>query len=302
MRSGAFSDAADVESCPVANRDWATDPTSLTVPPYAGPNQPRIFFGPDIPPELLAWAAGLGYTIYAVEVWYYDATTYQWNALVNNGVGVTSKISGTYSTLGGVIEIGSIALVAGLPLIGHGSATASMIEFWQKTTINFQSGNTFNIDSGCAWNVDGKSAGRGNVFNYYNAGASGAIGVAETVAFNAGYGATYKSGRSFKGYVAGQIQQSAAANNFIIRVRLNNIAGTAICATRETTNAVTTIWKGFEFEFNVGGADVAATDMVVTLQSSAGTTTINGTATAALKLKVEDQGAASDFSTMPLTI
>lgn len=40
-----------------SNRDWGVDAQSLTLPPFAGPNDPAIVVGPDIPPEIVAFYA-----------------------------------------------------------------------------------------------------------------------------------------------------------------------------------------------------------------------------------------------------
>lgn len=45
-----------------SNRDWGVDSQTITAPPFAGPGDPAISFGPDIPAEIIAYYAALNAT------------------------------------------------------------------------------------------------------------------------------------------------------------------------------------------------------------------------------------------------
>jgi hypothetical protein len=84
--------------------DWGVDSATQTLPPGAGPTDPRVVIGPDIPPELAAYVAGLpggGSCVFAF-LYYLDGTNYRWEALCEFGPTVLNVLRG--ATLNGTIE------------------------------------------------------------------------------------------------------------------------------------------------------------------------------------------------------
>lgn len=103
-------------------QDWHTPETSLTLPPFAGPGQARIFIGPDIPPPLLGYAftdrAGYTGTYSSVIIFYNTDTTppvdetWSYIGVVDNGFGVFSAVHFGHVQNGAVREIS-----AGVPMV-----------------------------------------------------------------------------------------------------------------------------------------------------------------------------------------
>lgn len=79
--------------------DNAAGLRQLILPAGAQPGTPRILLGPDIPAELVAWAASKGpgvlITFYAVEIFYLDATQYEFHAIGKFDT-LTCYFEGTY--------------------------------------------------------------------------------------------------------------------------------------------------------------------------------------------------------------
>lgn len=82
---------------------WSNDqPRDLVLPPGGNPNLPHRVIGPDVPAVLTAFSPD--YTWLFVDLWYYDATSFYFEALATNSFfgGLAEWIAGTYDPTNGV--------------------------------------------------------------------------------------------------------------------------------------------------------------------------------------------------------
>lgn len=64
------------------NTDWGVPGNNITQPPFAGPNEPAIVIGPDVPAELVAYYAPGGREVTSAIIFRRDADDYLWMANV----------------------------------------------------------------------------------------------------------------------------------------------------------------------------------------------------------------------------
>jgi hypothetical protein len=81
---------------------WSNDqPTSLTIPPGAGPSEARIVIGSSVPAELTAFYAAVGLTITSAILFYQDADNYQYMLVCPNygtTLGTRGPVNGVQET------------------------------------------------------------------------------------------------------------------------------------------------------------------------------------------------------------
>lgn len=115
--------------------DWDVDPSSLSLPPFAGPNDPSIFLGPDVPLRVQQaindYAGGAGIlTAVAVVLYKRSDTLYWFDALVTGtfasqlDVGVMRGIID--STLDAITEVHRWRNITGLGSVELGNGGAAV--------------------------------------------------------------------------------------------------------------------------------------------------------------------------------
>ena len=274
---------------------------TLTLPAGAPPASPRIVIGPDIPPELVAWGATHTVTFYAVELFYFDATTYFWRAVASFS-GQTMISEGTYDTTNGVyVTSRTLITGAGFPNVETRIGSSFLNTFLysvelQQTYFEVTSDSTLAVDSGAAFTIDGRSAGRGLISFVAAQSDSAAIG-AETAALTDGTSRTFKNGRAFVATYGARFAGSVA-NTIVTRFRKNTAAGTEFLAFSHPLTTADQWFSGENIFVNSSGSDVSFAPCF-TIAATAGTATMRGATTIPRSIRIYDIGAAADYSNVP---
>ena len=249
---------------------------SLTLPNNAGPNDPAIVIGPDIPPELQAFYTGVGISLIAALIFRTDANEYDYIALGDEG-GIPHLLTGT-------CDAGTIFHITDQVTAGIGVLSVGTISPFAA----FQLGGTFNID--------GVAQGRGLKTQVRSAASSAAVG-AETVVLTTSV-ATFKANRVYRATWRGLLTASAAQTT-TARIRKTNVAGQNLGGDWQQTVVAGALSgaRTDETYFRVGGADVVAA-ICLTLQASAGTITQTASATNVRYLTVSDVADPSTYGSI----
>jgi hypothetical protein len=293
------------------------DPDTLVLPPGAGPDDPQLRIGD--PPALLAQyyaTTALSKAILTgALIFQFDANRYWYLAggttpITHAPVMVVGEVSGTtladirelyYSVRSGANVVQIYGANGGSDsTLSIGSGTAATIGELVIQPFSFMQLygqlQMFGADGGLG-NNHSRSVGRGNVFNFITSGSSPVIGTTETVAFNTGQGAVFNPNRVYKLEFTANFLPSAATNAVIVRVRLNTSTGTQILTVRFYPGIATTIPQSTFLYFGCSTpAGITATNVYITMDSSAGTMQISGTANAPCILAFDDIGSLNDYT------
>lgn len=261
----------------------------LVIPAGAGPNSPAIIIGPTVPAEVAAWAAFWGpatVTIDEAIVFRRSATSYVWEA-IGTFSGVPARMRGTYDPANGVI------LTQRTVITGAGVISERFGSGLNPITIQVDMTNAdFTIAS--------VSQGRGQTGWASSVVASAAV-AGETVVLTSNV-AAFQAGRAYSAEFVGETGGSVASNTALYLFRRNGVAGTilrnAMGYTMSATVGVTLSCAARAVFANYTAVGVVDT-VVLTLQSSAGTVTMDGQATRPRHFEVRDIGAAVDYPNVP---
>lgn len=288
-----------------SNRDWGVQSSSLTLPPFAGPNDPRIFIGPDIPPELVLWGSTHATTFLAVEIYYYDATHYYFQGIGTFG-GTTTYFEGTYDPLNTVYITNRIILSGGVGLgsveqrIGSNSLnTFALAINYQQANLSIDSASQLSITG--AFRIDTRSAGRGILFFSSNSLATAAIGAAETVVGSLPGSYTLKANRAIEFGYCGFFGTSVLNTPFQVLLRANTLVGANYLFSRKMSSVAGNAFRYHDaVVMNVGGAAIGLTDFVMTLSVTAGTVTGAASTVGPRQWWIRDVGADVDYPGAPV--
>lgn len=265
----------------MSDDDWGVDPQNLSAPPFIGPNDPGIIFGVDpIPPELITYYNGLGYTIVSFLEFRNNGTRY--NYLANIYLTATPAAGFYIST--GVVVIGSG--VFELMRTGLKSAFPTVEMMF-----------ALDIDIGCTYTIDTVSQGRGLLPLCFLASQANSAPVgAEQQLF--GISATFRSGRAFATHYAAETTGSIANNTAQYIVRKTNTAGPILSFSAHKMSAAVGTSEHCEASaiFINTGIDQVATLVLDLAGLGGGTVTSTGSAIVARYFEVSDIGAASDYA------
>ena len=288
-----------------SNRDWGVDRQFLVAPPFAGPDDPQIVIGSEMPAELIAYYG----TIYAGILSRTSATSYIYRILYDATNDPTEAVG---VVIGGVVREYSILYGTPNPILRMGFSDPSTTWFDTQAailidgTFNFTgalpavfAGAGITISSFAPFAIDGVSQGRGLIDLKQLTVASGAIG-AEAVIIT-GNSKTYKANRAYQVEWGGRLQ-SSAANVRTLRVKKTNAVGQLLNVWQETVVAgALDADRTHLCYFTVGGADVTAV-IVLTAAASAGTVTQLAGATSSRNQRISDVGNSGLYPTAPVLV
>lgn len=266
-----------------SDTDWGVPSSTLTLPPFAGPNDSQITIGPDIPPELVTWAAGVGSTLDAVIIYRRNATEYVWEG-IGTFVGNTTRFRGTYDPVFGVVITQRTVIVAGTGLSERFGAAFN------------PPGSNVSVDYivGTDITYDLVSMPRSVVAFAGVASNSAAVG-AEATVITTGFTA-YRAGRVYEAMYYGETVNPGVADTVIYRCRRTNLAGALVMASAfilSTTPGNTQNCSGrFLFTPSVDIGDT----FVLTLQSVAGGAIMGGSSTSLRYFEIMDHGSTANFA------
>lgn len=256
---------------------------SLTLPNTAGPNDPRVVIGDELPPELIAYYASHSETALRGTVYYKDLTHYEYDILVFTPFG-SQAIKAIGGRNGGAVAESMRYSATDIAVGANGDPTGFFIE-----------NNAFlDITLGASFLIDGIEQGRGLLWETAAAAATGAVAV-ETV-FLTAPSATYKAGRAFRiEWVA--TSNSSIANIVNYKFRRTNLAG-ANKASWAKTHPIVNALSDSDWVIVINGTGVDITDTaVLTVQPSAGTVNVAGGAGVTVAAaQCWDVGAAAQFT------
>lgn len=266
-------------------RDQYPNVTSVTLPSGAGPNDPAIVLGDQIPANLVAYYAGFGgQVVIAAMIFRLSATEYDWIALVDDG-GLTSLAMGAANATG-LDEITSMYRNGAVPTLVLGSG--------QNSTVAVDTGSLFSIRNGAMFNIDGITQGRGLVAQASAVASTGAIG-AETVTLTSP-AKTYTAGRCYEVRLLSNLAASVLNNQAILRLR---IAGGGAIAAEERSGLLPAVGS-FASETHAAQFQVASTGSYTwdeTITATAGTVIDSANATGtARRFTIWDIGDVADFT------
>lgn len=286
---------------------WSNDePRDLIVPPGAGPDDPRVVIGPDIPPELLAKYPGMTAAI----LLYIDGMQYMyWGVGGPNGYVQGTVYIDPPNTL--VVERDITEYTASLwSLIGDptmtneiaiGSLTAGGVT--KKFTIhgdvitNFLAGATTGDVQ-----IDGRSIFRGVIANAYDTADSASVTAETTILFEFQVGgASLLPGRVYRFAFGNRVKGSAASLPARFRGYYGiTTAGPFVDFGAFTTSATvgTSTNAGGEAYFVVTAAVARPASFSLSLQNLAGGANTVAQAANAANLRwfnVQDAGDVTDW-------
>lgn len=296
---------------------FTNDPNTITVPSTAGPNDPQIVIGEDIPVELIT---RYGTDINGAVVWRIDSNRYAYSAIISLPVGpyrvdgivnkqravgdqVCEVFSYVLDTTGtGVVHIGGFGPGGPQPIIVVERDTEfnQLAKFWDAVDVvgNLLVGGSilgafWDIDINGTMTIDGVSQGRGLKARDDSAIGVGGFG-AEAIAMTAP-AMTFESGRAYKVHFGSQVS-SSVANRVLFQVRRGSITGDIKHQARFAIPGAgsLSVWCEFTTHIKRTGSDTS-TSLRLTMAASAGTADLAATATSVRYFEVEDCGAAADY-------
>jgi hypothetical protein len=280
--------------------------------------------GPDIPPELVTYYAGLGRTIVFAQLYEYTATFYFYEGMVTTPGGNKFLVQG--HTLAGVPSGDSYVFFDGaISRTVYGIGTGADVDFIQigdDTTdvaiaIDAGAGQLFIGDTGAGgifiepgtgtvsisiaggdWTLyDGSttvSLPRGFCTGAAGQSDSAAVG-AEAVVLTAD-SFDFKAGRAYKFAYGGWVTASTA-NTTTFRIRKDTVTGNTEVGTQNYSGATSARQMNAEVVLRCT-ADVTVT-FVLTMEASTGTSTQNGSSTRPRFLEIVDVGEANAYADWP---
>lgn len=286
---------------------WGIAPTfSLVIPSDAGPNDPQIDIGSDIPANLTAYYATFGLTVVNGTIYRYDATQYNYTVLcIGGGPGNVILATGACDSTGTVIQATSIQNVPGQPSFTIGEQAGAYppvtVSFIVQQNVQTQFSGIFDWTPGAAgidFLMQGISHPRGTVgFGRATANSAGIVAPASAVIVSTNAAVTFREGRAYRFTYTGSHFSSAAGilgqysitraggGGFALGLgngRTEGGASTAVCYSKEGVRAA--------------GAGNLTDTVEVTLAALAGTVTAFGSAAVPRHLIVEDVGEAAAFT------
>lgn len=266
--------------------DWSVGPDTISLPPFAGPNDPAIVIGPDIPIELQNWVTAVGsITLVAVIVYRRNATQYAWEGIGTAGFGATfRRWRGTYDTTHGVTvtqqTVVSTALGAVQEVFGNGFIATNT-----DVLVNFLN---------CDISHNGTSMPRAVKSFIASQVSSAAIG-AEAVVLTAP-GNLYVANRVYEASFYGYTISTVASDAVEYQLRRTNLAGVAFAFSPWQMNAnigfSQTCLGKFQFTPSVDFFDT----FVLTLRSIFGNATMLGSALQTRYLEIVDRGSSANYA------
>jgi hypothetical protein len=284
----------------LGNSGWTADPYDITLPPDAGPDDPRIYIGSN-DPVLAAIGQDAGI------VWYF---------------GPESAFAITVEQSGGP-DYGQLHIYG----ISPGTDLKQLIDFdfditADEATVYIAQGGDLDTDvylggrvvglGGLGFLSDmeetdieiyGTSAPRG-FHDEANATADSAAITTETAVLTSGT-RNYIAGRAYRVTMAGGIQASAVPNYAQFRLRKTNAVGQDLGEFFRYPIVATGVPYGAHGtrSFKVGATTVSAALCLTMAYGGVGTVTHRAIATASPRyFQVEDIGIASDFPNLPTLV
>ncbi len=268
-----------------SNRDWGVSGSTLSIPPFIGPNDPGIIIGFENPPDLVAYYAGFGDTLISTIVFRSNATDYDYIALVIDAANTPFLAFGSANPLA-VNEMQTIFQVGANPELILGSGSVGVVAV--------AAGALFSIRPGAGFNIDGISQPRGQLDFVSSTANTAAVGV-ETVILTSN-NKTYIDGRAYTIEVHEVHRPTGGATLAFLNIRKTNLAGVVkigeLCPINggaDTTGQVKGIVR------NISGANVTTVVVATIAPFPAGTVQGIGSATQLRWMEIMDAGDAVDF-------
>lgn len=295
--------------------DWDVGPSSLSLPPFAGPSDPQIFIGPDVPPivQVAVQAHGrttrtaLAVVIYAKSYdptggflatgdYWFDAVTLDTTTKqLGKVTGVVSDLRLFYTWLTEAIlgydtsgTLGSngpyFAGTDSFLVFGGDKFSPTVVDSYDPT--DAESGYT-----------SGKgSMARGFRYGNFSTANTGGLGAATSVFSTAGR--VFKSGRAYEIIVSGRISTSAGTVTANFQYRHGGTTKINFGGVGPEIGPAGTGFTLRQIVRNTSLSDVTATtDLLIT--PSAGTVNWLGAATYPRGLEIRDCGHADYYPSAP---
>lgn len=270
--------------------DWSVPGSSLTVPPFAGPDEPAWVVGDDIPANLVAYYAGFGaQTVVMAQIFRLNSVEYDFIALVLQA-GITAITQGSANSTG-ISEITSMYRNGSQPTLILGSGGSNAV-------VAIETGAGFSIRTGAVYNIDGKTAPRGILLRVNAIANSATVAQTETVIYTTA-NADFPVGYVWQLFWDGHLF-SSQVNQATIRVRRNSLAGVILAewtCSVPLANAID-YRSAFGYIRNTGAAPIN-TKVVLTLVADVGTVLIAATPTVGARFEVRTIGAPADYTNAP---
>lgn len=290
---------------------WSNDQArDLILPPGAGPNDPRIVIGPDVPPEVVAFYAALGANL-VVDGWigfYIDATHYfYWVAGNIPNAGFPIRFMGYGTVASGLVNELSFVSRSTLGDFTEYGIDADFIDLESSggrgVLLNRTSGDPVLMGNPAApidYFLNGVNHPRGPLYfeSITTSAASGAVAGTEYLMFTTTSNITFINGRAYEVTFHGIIN-SAVTQVPLLHIRKTNATGTLLIngGRQPITNAGTNL--GFEKRgiiVNTSGADVVAPLALTVTPSSATLVNVLGAAASSQAYwRVVDIGSTGDY-------
>ena len=278
--------------------NWSTTAIdSLTIPNTAGPNDPQILIGSQIPPDLQAFYSGLGTPdpVVSVIIEGIPDALYHYEAVLTSGAHVSGNVNAVGVPGTRVQEMWKTSWTAfeADVLVGFNGLANMIFGF---ATLNMSNQSNLLVDG--SFLIDGRSAARGLVDRVSSIATAGPAG-AEAVAMNSN-AIVWKAGRAYEVLVFNPAMVgSIASNQALWRIRRNNLAGANLTDAIGVDMSVGA-GRGTSMYFrviivNAGGVDVTD-NLALTLEAfGGGTVSSVGSAIRVRYMEVRDVGAATDY-------
>ncbi len=283
-----------------SNRDWGVAGTTFTLPPGAGPGEPRTVYGAPLPPPLDTYLFRGTDLASSGTIYYYAGgdTYYQFDVAVPSGFGGL----GTLRRYVGYVLAGAVVERA----VGIPSSWS-----WEQRGFSVlpnpgpgQIIQNLDLRPFDDWRINDVSQPRGFIGGKADTAPSGAAGAQAVALTSAAVGTglanlTFEPRRAYR-FSYGARWISSVNNTVVVRFQRTNVAGALILG--DFSHPVLTgpheWYGGSNIACNLTGAAINVT-VVLTIGPTAGTVTMFAAANEPRYFEVWDVGDAADFPNRP---
>jgi hypothetical protein len=257
--------------------------STISIPPFIGPNDPGIIIGDTVPPVLTAYYAGFGATVVSAIIFQRNSMEFQWLALIDTGGDIETTM-GSYQDPD-ITEMTSVFTQATLGHFNVGSKGTGIV------VVN--GGSELQLEDDTAFTINAVSQPRGTLDFVFSIANTAAI-AAETVVLTSNSN-VYKDGRAYSIEFHELHRPAGVPTLALVNFRKTNLAGVIKVGETCPVNGGDTTGQVRGLVRNTSGADVTAVMVATIAPFPAGTVQGIGAATTLRWMEIRDIGEATRY-------
>lgn len=266
-----------------SNRDWGVSGSTISIPPFIGPNDPGIIIGDTVPPVLTAYYAGFGATVVSAIIFQRNSLEFQWLALIDTGGDIETTM-GSYQNPD-ITEMTSVFTQATIGHFNVGSKGTGIV------VVN--GGSELQLEDDTAFTINAVSQPRGTI-DFVSSAVNTAAIAAETVVLTSN-STIFKDDRAYSVEFHEIHRPVGGATLALVNIRKTNLAGVIKIGETTPVNGGDTTGQVRGFVRNTSGADVTAVLVATIASFPAGTVQGIGAANQLRWLEIRDVGESARF-------